>query len=190
MKIELYLKTEKGIVKGSDTQILPPMTRWGTDRMPGSFQAKKTFIDYSEKGNRIKELLENIASKHNFELIIYDISKSRDAIHAKTKDIHNTPAVIIDNHKFEDDSLKDLKEKRFMAIRGAENFEVIGNWIKKEYSYDKRRNSKHEFYVYRALNIKITNNAFLCFSFSDDKKTAMRDCETVYRKKQDNCKVK
>ena len=109
MEIELYLKLEKDVVKGSDTHILPPMTRWGIDRKPGSFQTKKTFIDYSEKGNRIKELLEEIASKHNFELKIYDISKTSDAIHARTKGVHKTPTVIIDNHKFEDDfEMKDI----------------------------------------------------------------------------------
>jgi len=105
----LYLKTEKGSVKGSDTQILPPMTRWGIDRKPGSFQAKKTFIDYSEKGNRIKALLEDIASKNDYELKIYDISKTNDSIHARTKGIRNTPAVIIDNNKFElNDILKHI----------------------------------------------------------------------------------
>ena len=109
MKIELYLKTEKGTVRGSDAQILPPMTRWGTDRMPGSFQAKETFVDYSVKGNKVKKLLEDIAIKHNYELKIYDISKASDAIHARTKGIRNTPAVIIDNHKFQDDfKMKDI----------------------------------------------------------------------------------
>ena len=75
MIIELYLKTEKAAVKGVDAQILPPLGRCGLGRNSSSFHAKETFIDYSEKGNRIKKLLEEIASKHNFELKIYDISK-------------------------------------------------------------------------------------------------------------------
>ena len=101
MKIELYLKTEKGTVRGADAQILPPMGVWA--RNPGYLNAKKTFIDYSDKGNKVKKLLEDIAIKHDYELKIYDISKSSDAIHARTKGIRSAPTVIIDNHKFEDD---------------------------------------------------------------------------------------
>jgi len=123
MEIELYLKLEKDVVKGSDTHILPPMTRWGIDRKPGSFQTKKTFIGYSEKGNIIKELLEEIASKHNFELKIYDISKTSDAIHARTKGVHKTPTVIIDNHKFEDDfEAKDIIKHIFGSNISASGY--------------------------------------------------------------------
>ncbi len=112
MKIELYLKTEKGIVKGPGTQILPPMGYWGGK--PESLLAKETFVDYSEKGNRLKKLLEDIANKHNYELKIYDTSKTSDAIHARTKGIRNTPAVIIDNHKFDDNfKMKDILEHIF-----------------------------------------------------------------------------
>lgn len=101
MKIELYLKTEKGAVRGAGRQNLPPMGYFGIGKQKTAWHAKETFIDYSDKGNKTKKLLEDIASKHNYELKIYDISKSSDAIHARTKGIRNAPAVIIDNHKFE-----------------------------------------------------------------------------------------
>ena len=107
MKIELYLKTEKSGVKGAGREILPAM---GYSRgQTKTWHAKKTFVSYSNKGKRIKQTLENIASKHNFELNIYDISKTSDAMHARTRGIRNTPAVIIDNHKFQDDfKMKDI----------------------------------------------------------------------------------
>ena len=57
----------------------------------------------SEDESKVKKLLEEIASKHNYELIIYDISNKQDAKTARAKGIHKTPTVIIDNHKFEDD---------------------------------------------------------------------------------------
>lgn len=103
MKIELYINSKQGTVKGADAQCLPPMGRCGMDRKPGSFQAKETFISYSDKETKIKELLEDLASKHNLELKIYDISNNKDALHARTKGISNTPTVIIDNQKLDDD---------------------------------------------------------------------------------------
>ena len=109
MKIELYLKTEKGAVRGAGRENLPPMGYFGIGKQKTAWHAKATFIDYSDKGNKIKKLLEDIASKHDYELKIYDISKSNDAIHARTKGIRNAPTVIIDNHKFEDDfKMKDI----------------------------------------------------------------------------------
>ena len=112
MKIELYLKTEKSGVKGAGREVLPAM---GYSRgQTKTWHAKKTFVNYSNKGKRIKQTLEDIASKHNFELIIYDISKSHDAMHALTKGIRDAPTVIIDNHKFEDDfKMKDVLEHIF-----------------------------------------------------------------------------
>ena len=102
MKIELYLKTKEGSVRGVGRQNLPPMSYSNTSKQKTAWHAKETFIDYSNKGNKLKQMLEDIASKHNYELKIYDISKTSDAIHARTKGIRNAPAVIIDNHKFED----------------------------------------------------------------------------------------
>jgi len=103
MKIELYLKTKEGTVRGAGRETLPPMGYFGIGKQKTAWHAKATFIDYSKKGNKIKRLLEDIASEHNYELKIYDISKSHDAMHALTKGIRDAPAVIIDNHKFEDD---------------------------------------------------------------------------------------
>ena len=103
MKIELYLKTEKDTIKGTGRENLPPLGRGGFAKQKTSWHAKKTIVSYSIKGKKLKTLLEDIASKHNYELKIYDISKSSDAIHARTKGIRNTPALIIENHKFEDD---------------------------------------------------------------------------------------
>ena len=114
MKIELYLKTEKGAVRGTGREILPPMGYFGIGKQKTSWHAKATFIDYSKKGNRIKKTLEDIASKHNYELEIYDISNSQDAIYARTKGIRDAPAVIIDHHKFEDDfKMNDVLEHIF-----------------------------------------------------------------------------
>ena len=109
MKIELYLKTKEGSVRGAGREILPPMGYFGIGKQKTSWHAKESFVDYSEKGNKLKQTLEDIASKHDYELKIYDISKTSDAMHARTKGIHNTPAVIIDNCKFEDDfEMKDI----------------------------------------------------------------------------------
>lgn len=104
MEIELYLKSEKDAVKGAGRENLPPIGfGGGFGKQNTSWYAKTSFIGFPEKGARIKKLLEEIASKHNYELIIYDISNKPDAKTARAKGIHKTPTVIIDNHRFEDD---------------------------------------------------------------------------------------
>jgi hypothetical protein len=101
MEIQLYLSTKKGVVRGVGTQNLPPMGYWGGK--PETLHAKDTFVDYSIKGKELKLLLEDIASKHGFELRVYDTSRAGDAIRAKTAGVNKTPAVIINGHKFEGD---------------------------------------------------------------------------------------
>ena len=103
-KIELFIQTKEHIQR--DT---PP-----TDHMEEAqrklliWRENKNLISsihnlLSEDEKKVKELLEEIASKHNYELIIYDISNKHDEKIARTKGIHKTPTVIIDNHKFEGD---------------------------------------------------------------------------------------
>jgi len=88
--------------------------------------------------------------------------------------------IIIRYDKFTDHSLSVLDKTRFLAIKGIRNFKQIGEWIKKDYSYDARRGSKSEFYIYKALSIEVNGHAELVFSFSDDKEKAKEHAEQVY----------
>ncbi|MBU1854335.1 MAG: hypothetical protein KKF89_01315, partial [Nanoarchaeota archaeon] len=42
------------------------------------------------------------------------------------------------------------KHQKFLAIKGLKDYEFIKQWDKKEYHYDKLRNTKSEFYIYKA----------------------------------------
>lgn len=98
---------------------------------------------------------------------IYNITKEDDII-------------MIRYDKFTDHSLSALDKTRFLAIKGARNFKQIGEWIRKDYSYDARRGSKSDFYIYKALSIEVNGRAELVFSFSDDKEKAKEHAEQVY----------
>jgi glycogen debranching enzyme len=65
--------------------------------------------------------------------------------------------------------------KMFLAI-STNGLKYIkeDNWIKKEYSYDKKRNSEpNRLYVYEALTIALKKKSFICFSYSHDKDEAI-----------------
>jgi hypothetical protein len=63
----------------------------------------------------------------------------------------------------------------FLAIStNGLKFEEIKKWIKKEYEYDKKRNSKPDsLYVYDAIKILLKEKSYLCFSASQDKDEAI-----------------
>jgi predicted glycogen debranching enzyme len=98
---------------------------------------------------------------------IYSITKEDDII-------------IIRYDKFTDHSLSVIDKTRFLAIKGAREFKQIGEWLKKDYSYDTRRGSKSEFFIYKALSIPVNGHAELVFSFSDDKEKAKEHVEQIY----------
>lgn len=98
---------------------------------------------------------------------IYSITKEDDLI-------------IVRYDKFTDHSLSVIDKTRFLAIKGARNFKQIGEWFRKNYSYDASRGSKSEFYIYKALSIEVNGHAELVFSFSDDKEKAKEHAEQIY----------
>ncbi|MFH0869824.1 MAG: amylo-alpha-1,6-glucosidase [archaeon] len=88
--------------------------------------------------------------------------------------------IVIRYDKFSDNSLSRIDRTSFLAIKGADDFRDILQWIKKDYSYDARRGSRAESYVYRALAIRCSGKLDLAFSFSDDKESAKTHARQVY----------
>lgn len=66
------------------------------------------------------------------------------------------------------------KHDKYLAIKGVDGYEVVGNWQYQHYNYDESRNSKANFYVYKALRIKCEDSLKLFLSFSDSKDEAIR----------------
>jgi glycogen debranching enzyme len=99
---------------------------------------------------------------HNFEGFgrIYKIYSEDDCI-------------IIEYAKYEDENLTQLLYTKYLVIRGAKEYEIVNTWEKKEYWYDKNRNARSEFYIYKALRVKCDSLLRLFISFSDTKKKGM-----------------
>lgn len=118
MKIELYLNSERGVVKGTGRKNLPPLTlgttlSGGADgRKYDSWHVKKAFVGLSEKETRMKERLERIAEQYNAELRVYDVKKASHAFRALFKGVRDTPAIIIGKHKFGED----FKENEILRV--------------------------------------------------------------------------
>lgn len=82
--------------------------------------------------------------------------------------------LMIDYNKYTDNSLKDKSYSKYMVIGGIEEYyELPSNWIRKDYDYDRSRNSRSEFYVYHALRVSCKNKTRLIFSFGDTKADAL-----------------
>jgi len=90
---------------------------------------------------------------------IYKISKEKDFL-------------IIEYDKYSDLDLNNLVEIKFLAIKGVGSYDLINEWIKKDYAYDKSRGTKFEFYVYRALKLSV-EELRLVFGFGATKKDAI-----------------
>jgi glycogen debranching enzyme len=127
--------------------------------------------------NYTGELTLELDFRHMFDFDdkgrIYTITKEEDLI-------------IIKYEKFNDHSLGELESTHFIAIRGAEasGFNVLNQWVKRNYQYDDSRHSHSEFYIIKALSIKVNNHLHLAFSFSKDKAEAKAHANQVFENRE------
>ncbi|MGV8171206.1 MAG: amylo-alpha-1,6-glucosidase [Candidatus Woesearchaeota archaeon] len=82
--------------------------------------------------------------------------------------------IVIEYTKYSDDSLRDVKMKAYLAIRGASDYELVDRWSQKVYQYDIARKNSANFYIYNALKIPCRKNIKLYFAFSEDKDLAIQ----------------
>ncbi|MGV8168572.1 MAG: amylo-alpha-1,6-glucosidase [Candidatus Nanoarchaeia archaeon] len=95
----------------------------------------------------------------------------RGRIYAVSQEKNN---LVIEYRKYSDDSLNELKETKFLVIKGVAGFNLINEWIRKEYEYDKTRGTRNEFYVYKACSV-ILEDTRLVFGFGSTKKEALKN---------------
>ncbi len=124
------------------------------------FYSKHTLV-YEVEGAKEVVLSLDFRRIHDFndKGRIYSITKEKDM-------------VIIEYKKYEDDSLAVLKETKYLAIKGVLKYTHVGDWIKKDYEYDKLRASKSDFYVYRAISFTPINEQIV-FGFGSTKRDAI-----------------
>lgn len=77
---------------------------------------------------------------------VYRIEKHHDAIL-----VHFIQYDPKDNS--EDDDDKKIIYEEYIAIKGANEFDILNSWRKQEYSWDKNRGTPYEYWVYDALRL-------------------------------------
>ncbi|MBI5392934.1 hypothetical protein HZA96_03615 [Candidatus Woesearchaeota archaeon] len=94
--------------------------------------------------------------------------------------------VIIEYIKYKDNSLKNTIYKVCLVIKSCDErnspieYELVNKWSKKEYEYDKKRNSQpNELFIYDAIKLKIKKNTRLVFSYNDSKQEAIDTANNV-----------
>lgn len=98
---------------------------------------------------------------------IYKISKKGDS-------------VIVEYTKYIDKSLKGIKYRIFLVMKGVQKYEPIEEWCEKIYDYDKRRGTTPEkVYVYNALRIQVTKKQTVVFSYGDDLNKAIEAADML-----------
>lgn len=106
----------------------------------------------------------------------------------------NTTTIKYD--KYADFSLSSIKETFFLKITGL-LLEEQGEWIKKEYASDAKRNIRNEFYVYRVKGKidSLKDKQKILFTFYSknkqvDKKTNKKIKNKILKNKKDNSSLK
>jgi glycogen debranching enzyme len=98
---------------------------------------------------------------------IYTIKKEKDLI-------------IVEYQKHTDHSLKEINHKHYLVIKGAEEFEIPDQWVKREYSYDYVRGDRSNFFVYKALRLVCKKDLNLVISYANTKKEAIQNAINTY----------
>lgn len=129
MRIELYIKSKEGTVKGAGEGILPHLSMYrgkDSEEYAVNLRSKMEFFETSDDERKIIELLDRVASQHNVEMKIYDMARSRYAFRAFFKGIRKTPTIIIGRNKLtgnitEEQIVKVLKETQPAEARFKQN---------------------------------------------------------------------
>ncbi|MDO9538264.1 MAG: hypothetical protein Q7J68_08095 [Thermoplasmata archaeon] len=118
MKIELYLNSEKGHLKAGypyyETLSSKSIGTWHGPSS-GYYIPKDVFVGYSEEEKEMRDQITRMADKYNFELKVYDVSKTRYRFRAFFKGVRETPTAVIGRKKFigtisEDEILAAIKK--------------------------------------------------------------------------------
>ncbi len=90
------------------------------------------------------------------------------------KIIQEKDALVIEYTKFIDDNLKEKSYTIYIALITNGTVNLLSNWVKKEYSFDKERNSlPMSLYVYDALKISCKETTNIFFGYSEKKEEAI-----------------
>ncbi|MCF7872084.1 hypothetical protein K9L97_03550 [Candidatus Woesearchaeota archaeon] len=100
--------------------------------------------------------------------------------------------LVVEYKKYYDNSLRDLREIKFLVLKGNFEFVKRNEWIKRNYNFDAQRNTKSEFYVNYGfdLDVDCKGDSFFVFSFNSNKEVALSDCFRAYYSNVEGHRVK
>ena len=124
-------------------------------------------FDYDDNKGRIYRI-------YREKMLDYEQYDKHKIMDGKFKHEKYSQIVIVEFSKYKDDGLKDSDKKSFLAIYGIDDaYEIPDKWDKRSYYFDASRNSRSEFYVYKAFRILCKKSMRLIFTFSDSKEHAI-----------------
>ena len=102
-RIELYVDSVKGVSQGGNPYSAgknPHRVR----RRFGSLEGHVKVTDiahagWSEKEKKVKRTLDKLAEQYDFELVVYDVARTRHMLRAYFKGVRRIPQVIVGKHK-------------------------------------------------------------------------------------------
>ena len=124
-------------------------------------------FDYDDKGRTYIIYREKILDYEQYD-------KHRAASEAMSKHEKNNQVIIVEYSKYKDNGLKDLDKRYYLVIYGIDDaYEIVDRWERRDYCYDASRNSRSEFYVYKAFRILCKKGMKLFFAFAESKEHAI-----------------
>ncbi len=140
-------------------------------------------------------IIERYLLPHHYESLCYELSENADVTvtldcrkandfrqfgryySVKTNE-HVTVIEFVKKTDYREDKSHDVEEYRiYIAVRSNAPASTIGNWVKREYTLDKYRNSVSERYVYEALKLKASK---MIFAVAFDEASAVEEAEFLY----------
>ncbi|MEM2121390.1 MAG: amylo-alpha-1,6-glucosidase [Candidatus Woesearchaeota archaeon] len=145
------------------------------------------------------DLKENFLMPKNFNSLIYYVDKKTEIVldfdmrkvfdfrnfgryYFLSEESYNDRKIVVlkfekRTNNLEDDSNEEKEYELFAVIISDGTYEFLNQWVKKEYEFDKLRNSNFERYVFRALKICGTK---VVISFSTIKEKAIREANFLF----------
>ena len=149
---------------------------WNVERRKESINERFTLPSGSNS------LIYEVNKESDMELF-FDVKESYDSREwGRNYEIFEDDGIIIVKFTKKTDGREDSSDGKeeytfYTAIHCGPKYEKINRWVKKEYEYDKKRNSSFERFVFYALKIKSKN---LVISVSSDMKKAVKEAKHIF----------
>ncbi|MFC1648957.1 amylo-alpha-1,6-glucosidase [Nanoarchaeota archaeon] len=88
--------------------------------------------------------------------------------------------LIIKYIKYKENSMEEVDHEKYIAVKNVRDYWITGQWLQRNYPYDEQRNSRHEFFVYGTLKIKVSNDSKLVFAQANNEEQAFKKVQVAW----------